>query len=161
MQTHDNSTASSASQEHEDIQLFILEGLFPPSHVFAFHRPLRTLMHLYQDEQVPHPLVQGEQQFSEREGDLLQPLLTYYPHYTPYEVLHASFFKGFARLSESVIANAQMRLEALRAEEGMWDAEMRPMRNVMSRVRLKLRRMGLDTVCMVEVGYLLINNPKW
>jgi len=71
-----------------------------------------------------------------REGDLLQPLLTSYPHYTPYEVLHASFFKGFARLSESAIANAQMRLEALRAEEGMWDAEMRPMRNVMSRVRL-------------------------
>jgi hypothetical protein len=48
------------SQEHEDIQLFQLEGLFPPSHVFAFNIPLRTLIHLYQDERVPYPVVMGE-----------------------------------------------------------------------------------------------------
>lgn len=160
MPPRNHSTPSSPSQEQEEIHLFVLEGLFPPSHVFAFNVALGTLMHLSLDEQVPHPLVMGEQQFSERESDLLRPLLAHYPHHTPYEVIHTSFYKGFDRLSERLIVNAQQRLETLRHEEGMWDAEMRPLRNVMSRVRLKLRGVGLDTVCMLEVGYMLIKNPK-
>ena len=38
---------------------------------------------------------------------------------------------------------------------------MKTMRNVMARLRLKLREVGLDTVNMLETGYLLIKNPKW
>ena len=143
-------------QEQEDIQVFTLEGLLPASHVLAFNRALRTLIHLSREEQVPSPLVRGEQQFSGRECDLLRPLLVYSPLYTPYAVLHVSFYRGFDRLSESLITQAQQRLGALRQEEGMWNAELKPIRNVMSRVRLKLREVGLDTVCMLEVGYTLI-----
>jgi hypothetical protein len=63
-------------------------------------------------------------------------------------------------LSESFIAKAQQRLDGLRQEEGLWDAEIKPIRNVMSRVRLKLRGVGLDTVFMLEVGYLLIKHKE-
>jgi hypothetical protein len=157
MQPHDK---NSPSEEQGLIQYYVLEGLFPPTHVFALNLPLGTLIHLYQDERVPYPLVLGEQQCTERERDLLQPLLTSYPQWVPYEVIHVSYFQGYDRLSEQRIAQAQARLETLR-EEKLWDAEMKTMRNVMARLRLKLREVGLDTVNMLETGYLLIKNPKW
>ncbi len=151
---------STPSEEHERIQYYVLEGLFSPTHVFALNLALGTLIHLYQDEQTPYPLILGEQQCTERERDLLRPLLTSYPQWVPYEVIHVSYFQGFDRLSERHIAQAQARLETLR-EEKLWDAEMKTMRNVMARLRLKLREVGLDTVNMLETGYLLIKNPKW
>ncbi len=157
MQPHEQSTLS---EDQGPIQYYVLEGLFPPTHVFALNLALGTLIHLYQDEQTPYPLILGEQQCTERERDLLRPLLVYYPQWVPYEVIHVSYFQGFDHLSEQLIAQAQARLETLR-EEKLWDAEMKTMRNVMARLRLKLREVGLDTVNMLETGYLLIKNPKW
>jgi hypothetical protein len=149
-----------AAEEQEPIQYYLLEGLFPPTHVFALNLTLGTFLHLYWEEQFPYPLVLGEQQLTERERDLLRPLLAHYPQFAPYEIIHASYFEGFDRLSEQLIAQAQAKLEILR-EEKLWDAEMRPLRNVMARLRLKVREVGLDTVNMLETGYMLIKNPKW
>jgi hypothetical protein len=104
--------------------------------------------------------VLGEQQLTERERDLLRPRLSHYPQFTPYEIIHASFYQGYDRLSEHVITQAQARLDLLR-EEKLWDAEMRPIRNVMARLRLKVRELGLETINMHETGYILIKNPKW
>ncbi len=114
MQPHDK---NSPSEEQGLIQYYVLEGLFPPTHVFALNLPLGTLIHLYQDERVPYPHVLGEQQCTERERDLLQPLLTSYPQWVPYEVIHVSYFQGYDRLSEQRIAQAQARLETLREEK--------------------------------------------
>lgn len=147
-------------EEQGSIQYYVLAGLFPPTHVFALNLALGTLLHLYWEEQLPHPLVLGEQQCTEHERDLLRPLLVSYPQWVPYEILHVSYFQGFDRLSKPLIAQAQARLETLR-EEKLWNAEMKTMRNVMARLRLKLREVGLDTVNMLETGYLLIKNPKW
>ena len=151
---------SSPPGEHEAIQYYVLEGLFPSTHVFALNLALGTFMHLYQHAQVSYPLVLGEQQLTERERDLLRPLLAHYPQFTPYEVIHASFYQGYDHLTEQRITQAQARLDLLR-EEKLWDAELRPVRNVMARLRLKVREMGLDTVNMHETGYILIKNPKW
>ncbi len=74
--------------------------------------------------------------------------------------IHASFHEGYDRLSEHLITQAQARLDLLR-EEKLWDAEMRPIRNVMARLRLKVRELGLETINMHETGYILIKNPKW
>src|SRR5229473_7867599 len=76
----------------------------------------------------------GEQLFSTTKVNLLLPLLEQYPHYCPYEVLWASF-------------HARTRLQWAR-EEGYWDEEMRPLRNMLSRARLKLQEMGLDIVSL-------------
>ena len=113
---------STPSREHESIQYYVLEGLFPPTHVFALNLALGTFIHLYQHEQVPYPLVLGEQQLTERERDLLRPLLAHYPQFTPYEIIHASFYQGYDHLSEQRITQSQARLEILR-EEKLWDAE--------------------------------------
>jgi hypothetical protein len=151
---------SSPPQECEPIQYYSLERLFPATHVFALNLALGTFIHLYQHAQVPYPLVLGEQQLTERERDLLRPLLATSPQFTPYEVIHASFHEGYDRLSEHLITQAQARLDLLR-EEKLWDAEMRPIRNVIARLRLKVRELGLETINMHETGYILIKNPKW
>jgi hypothetical protein len=151
---------SSSAEEQEPIQYYVLEGLFPATHVFALNLALGTFLHLYWEEQLPYPLVLGEQQLTERERDLLRPLLAHYPQFAPYEVIHASFHEGYDRLSEQRITEAQQSLDLLR-EEKLWDADMRPIRNVMARLRLKVREVGLDTVNMLETGYILIKNPKW
>ncbi len=157
MQSQEQSTPRA---EQESIQYYVLEGLFPATHVFALNLALGTFLHLYWEEQLPYPLILGEQQLTERERDLLRPLLAQYPQFAPYEIIHASYFEGYDRLSEQLIAQAQAKLETLR-EDKLWDAEMRPLRNVMARLRLKVREVGLDTVNMLETGYMLIKNPKW
>ena len=68
--------------------------------------------------------------------------------------------RRYTRTSEPLLAQAGAKLELLR-EDKLWDAEMRPIRNVMARLRLKIRELGLDTVNMLETGYMLIKNPKW
>ncbi len=156
MQSQEQSTP----EAQESIQYYGLEGLFPPTHRFVLNLALLTFLHLYWEEPLPYPLVLGEQQLTERECDLLRPLLAHAPQFAPYEILHASYFEGYDRLSEQLIAQAQARLDVLR-EEKLWDAEMRPIRNVMARLRLKIRELGLDTVNMLETGYMLIKNPKW
>lgn len=59
------------------------------------------------------------------------------------------------RVSERVIE--RMRQQAYEAREsGEWDALMRPMRNVLSRIRLKLRPFGIKIVSLLELGYALV-----
>jgi hypothetical protein len=47
---------STAPEEQESIQYYVLEGLFPATHVFVLNLALGTLIHLYQDEQTPYTL---------------------------------------------------------------------------------------------------------
>jgi hypothetical protein len=68
-----------AAEKQEAIRHSPLEGLFPRSHVCAFNNVLGTIMHLSQHEQGEYPLVLAEQQVTERERDLLLPLLDNYP----------------------------------------------------------------------------------
>lgn len=148
-----------SSTPDEQIQEFALEGLFPPNHLFVLNGTLGTLLHLSVEPDTPHPLLIGEQQFTERELDIVLPLLTNYPAYAPMKVLYASFYGGFGHLNERAITRARERLHEV-LEERAWDQEIRPIRNVMSRVRFKLRQVGLDTVSMLETGYMLIGNTR-
>jgi hypothetical protein len=133
---------------------FVLTGLLPHGHTLAFHRFLGTLSHLTLVQEQPRML--EEQLFSTTEVSLLLPLLEQYPHYCPYEVLRASFHGS---TSEKAIARARTRLQQAR-EEGYWDEEMRPLRNMLSRARLKLQEMGLDIVSLFETGYLLARHYR-
>jgi hypothetical protein len=133
---------------------FVLAGLLPQGYILALHRFLGTLSHLTLVQEQPRML--GEQPFSNTEVSLLLPLLEQYPHYCPYEVLWASFHGG---TSEKAIARARKRLQQAR-EEGYWDEEMRPLRNMLSRARLKLQEMGLDIVSLFETGYLLTRHYR-
>jgi hypothetical protein len=80
------------------------------------------------------------QQFTNSEIYVFRPLLESYPHFCPYEVLLASFN------SDHITEQAQ--------ELGVWDQEMRPMRNVLSRTRLKIHTFGIDIFSILVTAYV-------
>jgi hypothetical protein len=71
--------------------------------------------------------------------------------------MFANFYN--CSVSENTVARARQRLqEAL--DYGTWDHEMRPVRNVLSRARLKLKSFGIDVLSILETGYMLdVNDP--
>jgi hypothetical protein len=138
--------------DREQILYFCLQDALPEGHTLALNTNLGTLSYLHTIENKwPRMLVQ--QQFTNSEMSLLRPLLEHYPHYCPHEVMFANFYNG--TVSEKTITRARQRLqEAL--DYGTWDHEMRPVRNVLSRTRLKLKDFGLDVLSILETGYMLM-----
>ncbi len=135
-----------------EMRYLSLAGLLPETHRLAIQRDLGLVAHLYANAEGV-PCLQHVQWFTPIEMALVLALLGQYPHYCPYEVLLAHFTS--TRVSEQVIE--RMREQAYEAREsGEWDALMRPMRNVLSRVRLKLRPFGIAIASLVEVGYALV-----
>jgi hypothetical protein len=149
-------TATTTQLDTEQILYFNLRDALPEGHTLALNTRLGTLSYLHTaDGKWPRMLVQ--QQFTNSELSLLRPLLEHYPHYCPHEVMFANFYNG--TVSEKTIARARERLqEAL--EYGTWDHEMRPVRNVLSRTRLKLKDFGLDVLSILETGYMLMLTAK-
>jgi hypothetical protein len=94
-----------------------------------------------------------EEQFTSSEIAVLVPLLRSYPSYCPYEMILASYETG--RLTEETIVRYRMRLHEALQQPEVWDMMMRPMRGVLSRARLKLRRFGLVVASVSETGYML------
>jgi hypothetical protein len=141
--------------EQSDICHFSLQDLLPSDQVLALNLQMGTLslLSLVDNE----PVMLEEQQFTTSEVALLLPLLEAYPYYSPYEVLYASFNTG--RISEKTVERARKCL--LEAQEtGTWDQEMRPVRNVLSRMRLKLRIFSIEISSILETGYMLMIKKK-
>ena len=140
----------------EDIVHFSLQGLLPASHILALNIPLGTLSQLAYTADGPR--LSAEQQFTNSEICILKPLLESHPHFCPYEVLLANFNSPHA--TEATIARCRQRLhEAQRL--GVWDSEMRPVRNVLSRTRLKMHSFGLDIISILETGYVLMPTARY
>lgn len=139
--------------EDEEILHFSLEGLLPPEWTLALNVSLGTLSLIADDPGKAHPYMLAEQQFTTSELCVLTPLLKSFPHYCPYEVMLASFNHG--HISDSTVERSRQRLyEAQLA--GVWDQEMRPVRNVLSRTRLKVRSFGIEISSILETGYVLM-----
>lgn len=138
--------------ESGQILYFTLQDTLPAGHTLALNTRLGTLSYLSIDEQQqPRMLVQ--QQFTQSELSLLCPLLEHYPQYCPHEVMFANFYNG--TVTAQTIARARTRLQEA-AEYGTWDHEMRPVRNVLSRTRLKLKDFRMDILSILETGYMLL-----
>lgn len=143
--------------DHEQILYFTLQDALPPGHILVLNPRLGTLSYLHTaDGSLPRMLAQA--QFTNSEMSLVKPLLEQYPHYCPHEVMFANFYNG--TVTEKTVSRARQRLqEAL--DYGTWDHEMRPVRNVLSRARLKLKDFGLDVLSILETGYMLmVTRPK-
>jgi hypothetical protein len=142
--------------DNDQILYFTLQNALPVGHTLALNVRLGTLSYLHTDEGCwPRMLVQ--QQFTNSELSLLRPLLEHYPHYCPHEVMFANFYNGV--VTEKTIARARERLQEA-MDYGTWDHEMRPVRNVLSRTRLKLKDFGLDVLSILETGYMLMVSPR-
>lgn len=67
--------------------------------------------------------------------------------------LHMASLSG-RRTTEATIARWRQRLQEADSL-GIWDQVLRPARNTMSRVRLKINDIGIDITSIVETGYML------
>lgn len=142
--------------ENGQILYFDLQGALPPQHVLALNTGLCTLSYLSVDAK-QQPRMLAQQQFTQSELSLLRPLLEHYPHYCPHEIMFANFYNG--TVTEHTVARARERLREA-VEYGTWDHEMRPVRNVLSRARFKLRDFGMDVLSILETGYMLISEKQ-
>lgn len=131
---------------------YTLSGLIPLGQILALNLPLGTLGILTGGTQ--GPVLLAEQQFTPSEVCLLRPLLETFPQYCPYEVLLASFTSTV--VTEDAIERCRTHLQRVE-ETPEWDETMRPVRNVLSRVRLKLKEaIGIDIRSLLQLGYVLI-----
>jgi hypothetical protein len=141
----------------EAIMHFELPELLPADQTLALNTRLGTLALLTADAQTAHPILLAEQQFSSSELSVLVPLLQMYPHFCPYEVLLASFNNG--NTDEATVARFRLRLQEAQFA-GVWDYEMRPVRNLLSRTRFKLRDFSIEISSILETGYILMYLPQ-
>jgi hypothetical protein len=137
----------------EEILHYSLEELLPAGQTLALNVLLGTLSLIAYDIEMPYPRMMAEQQFTLSELSLLLPLLNSHPHYCPYEVLLASF--NHRTVSDTTIERCRRQLHEAQLE-GVWDQEMRPVRNVLSRTRLKMRTFGIEIASILETGYVLM-----
>ena len=146
----EKTSANPAKQTTEKIRYFPLAEALPPGHTLVLNTGLGTLSYLSITDVGPRLIM--EQQFTGNEMSVLLPLLELFPHYCPYEVMFASFYNG--NVTELDVAQYRRRLQRA-LETGVWEREMKPLRNVLSRTRFKLRTFGLDISSILETGYLL------
>ena len=139
---------------HPPILHFSLQPILPEGYTLALNIPLGTLSCLIRNDEQPRLLLQ--QQFTRSELSLLLPLLQSFPYYCPYEVLFSSFYNS--HVSDTLIARSRSHLQRA-LETGTWEQEMRPVRNVLSRTRLKLRTFGINISSILETGCILMAVP--
>lgn len=152
--TYDNYQLRSMS-DNKEMLYFSLESTLPAGHTLVLNTALGTLSYL--SRRVDRPRLEIQQQFTTSELSLLRPLLELFPDYCPYEVMFASFYNGTIT-DEAVEHCRQLLYEAL--ERGTWDQQLRPLRNVLSRTRMKLRPFGIDISSILETGYILMITPR-
>lgn len=133
------------------MRYFSLDGALPTGQVLVLNAELGTLSLLSRDDE--RPCLAAQQQFTASELSLILPLLELYPHYAPYEVIFASFYNG--AITDATVERCRRQLqEAL--EHGVWDQQLRPVRNTLSRIRFKMRNFGIDIISILETGYVLV-----
>ncbi|HEX6484905.1 MAG TPA: hypothetical protein VF043_39170 [Ktedonobacteraceae bacterium] len=136
-----------ARKDSEPMQFLSVPDMLPG--VLVLHRCLGVLVHLTCEQDTPCLL--WAQRFTDHEQSVLLPLFTWHPDYCPLEVMLASFSGS---TSEQGVERARKQLYAA-MEAGEVELLLRPMRNVLSRVRIKLREAGIEIATLVSLGYLL------
>src|SRR2546428_4786268 len=135
-------------RQHEEVETRIshpsLPGLLPPDRILALNPETRTLSFL-----AAGPLLIKEQQLSANELNVIVPILEYFPHCCPYEVLLAHISSN--TVTAASIERCRQRLqEAL--SRGAWQQELRPIRRALSSLRNKLHRFNLEISNVRERG---------
>jgi hypothetical protein len=153
----EKNTACSIKQDNSNIRYFSLQDTLPTGHILVLNTSSGSLSYLCRRDGERAQLMM-QQQFTFSEMSLLFPLLESYPHYCPHEVIFAHFYNS--NVTESIVMRYHQRLQDA-LDTGTWDQEMRPLRNVLSRVRLKVRPFGLSITSILETGYmLLVTSPS-
>lgn len=138
------------SETHERFSSYSLSGLLPENHALVLDHELRVLTQFQTVGQAC--TIVEQQQFTDQEWELLCALIETYPYYCPFaHLLAAKEGKSLSRC-EQVVNRA--------LNEGDINEVMRPTRNILSRVRLKLHCFGIDIRSMIETGYMLLPDKQ-
>src|SRR5258706_8311922 len=124
-----------ARNDDEPIQPLSVPDVLPG--VLVLHRALGVLVHLTCEQGTQCLL--WAQRFTENEQLVLLPLFDWHPDYCPLKAMLTSFSGS---TSEQAIGRARKQLYTA-MDAGEVELLLRPMRNVLSRVRIKLREAGL------------------
>jgi hypothetical protein len=143
---------ASRMPDESDIVHYSLQGLLPAECVLAINKRLGTLALLAVEGSSARMVV--EQQCTGQELDLFLVLVESYPYFAPYEALVTAFLWSYEGMSEEKVARCRAQLQQAQ-DAGTWDYEMRPVRNALSRLRLKLAFFGLTASSIIETGYML------
>ena len=151
---NNNASIQKQEQAQDTFLHFSLMDTLPAGHTLVINRALGTLSHIAVEGDRARLL--GQQQFTASELSILLPVIESFPYYCPYEELFAHFYHS--TVNEQTIARAREHLQQAQ-EDGIWDQEMRSVRNMLSRARLKARSLGLDVASILETGYILKVGP--
>ncbi len=136
------------SETWQQFRVFALPQVLPKGHVLVLNThpySLSTFV-LTQLSAEVHGLV-AQEVLTELEMYVLLALLEAYPYYCPYEVLRAAITDE---------APSHARTSVHRAlEQKTLSRSMKPVRNILSRCRDKLRTFGINIRSIHAEGYLL------
>jgi hypothetical protein len=145
------SLMSVAQLDAERFFLAPLERLLPAHSLLECDCELRVVS-LLCDQEAGGSIIVEQQQYSDQEFAVLLVLFEQYPDYAPQADLLA------AQTGRSL---QQCQREVQRAlDDGLIDELIRPVRNVLSRARLKLRRFGMDIRSIQETGYMIVEDRE-
>jgi hypothetical protein len=132
----------------QQFRVFPLPEVLPEGHVLVLNThpySLSTFV-LTQLSAAMYGLV-AQEVLTELEMYVLLALLEAYPQYCPYEVLRAA-------ITNEMVSQARTTLHRA-IEHKTLDRLMKPIRNILSRCRAKLRAFGMDIRSIHAEGYLL------
>jgi hypothetical protein len=146
--------------KRDEVVHYTLPGILPGKEVLVLNMSMKTLVQLGVTEQdaVCLPSLLREIRVTDYEVLILRALLDAYPLYAPYAVLYAIARRGNA--SERALTWARNTLEEA-GEAGTWDRTVRPLRDLLSRLRPRLRTFHLDVHNVLEQGYVLMDTGIW
>jgi hypothetical protein len=139
-------TNGSGELERQRFTTYALDRILPEGDVLTLNSEQGVLTHLHQCAIVE------QQSLSPSEMYVVMALLDNHPDYAPYEVV-------LSEITGKSVEKCRARLEAAE-EENAVDAVLKPVRNLLARVRLKLHPFGIRVRSMVHEGYVLIPAGK-
>lgn len=134
------------SPDETRFRMYRLSDLLPACCWMTVDEELRVVSLLCSGEEGVQ--ITQQQQFTDQEYDLLCLMLDGYPDYVP--------------LADALSCLTGRNLGACRKEvnqaldEGYIEEVIRPVRNLMSRIRIKFRRFGLDIKSIIGTGYIVM-----
>jgi hypothetical protein len=126
---------------------FCLPDLIPDTQKLALNLETRTLSLL-----ADGPQLVAEQQLSANQLRMIIPILEFFPHYCPYEVLFAYFTSEV--VTPTIIDRCHKYLQEAQ-NHGNWQQELRPVRRAISSLRNKLDCFQLRISTVRERGCAL------
>ncbi len=132
----------------QQFRVFPLPGVLPEGHVLVLNTHPYSLFTfvLTQLSADVHGLV-AQAVLTELEMYVLVALFEAYPQYCPYEVLQAA-------ITDEVLSHARATVHRA-VEHNTLNHSMKPIRNILSRCRAKLRTFNIDIRSIYAEGYLL------